>query len=225
MIIFPDIHGRDFWKEHKDQDDTFIFLGDYVDPYPRENISSKTVIENLEEIIEFQNSGKKVITLAGNHDLTYISPEHSRRCRFDHENQKVISDLLKKLDLYIFWTIEDHGKQWVFSHAGLNIGWYNTHCLGTPILQTTEIINNEFRKDNPAYLKILAEANWYWRGGDHSYGSPLWCDLREFHPATDKEYQIFGHTQLVKEPVITNEYACLDCRRAFKLEGGKICGL
>jgi len=30
-------------------------------------------------------------------------------------------------------------------------------------------------------------------------------------------YQVFGHTQQESEPVITDHYACLDCRRAFLL--------
>ena len=40
MIIIPDVHGRVFWKEIvKNSEDKIIFLGDYVDPYPGENIS------------------------------------------------------------------------------------------------------------------------------------------------------------------------------------------
>ena len=32
-------------------------------------------------------------------------------------------------------------------------------------------------------------------------------------------YQIFGHTQL-KEPIITDKWACLDCRKAIILDNG-----
>jgi hypothetical protein len=31
------------------------------------------------------------------------------------------------------------------------------------------------------------------------------------------DYQIFGHTQLTKNPIITEKWACIDCRRAFIL--------
>jgi hypothetical protein len=36
------------------------------------------------------------------------------------------------------------------------------------------------------------------------------------------DYQVFGHSQQEKEPIITKEFACLDCRKAFILtdEGG-----
>ena len=42
---------------------------------------------------------------------------------------------------------------------------------------------------------------------DHQY-------MRERLPNV---YQVFGHTQQESEPVITEQYACLDCRRAFLL--------
>ena len=38
----------------------------------------------------------------------------------------------------------------------------------------------------------------------------------------DDIYQVFGHTQLVDEPIITDTFADLDCRRAFILyDNGK----
>ena len=50
--------------------------------------------------------------------------------------------------------------------------------------------------------------------------SPVWTDetdhqyMRERLPNV---YQVFGHTQQESEAVITEQYACLDCRRAFLL--------
>ena len=44
-------------------------------------------------------------------------------------------------------------------------------------------------------------------GPDHQY-------MRERLPNV---YQVFGHTQQESEPVITEQYACLDCRMAFLL--------
>ncbi|MGN0966722.1 MAG: hypothetical protein ACI4OP_03910 [Candidatus Coprovivens sp.] len=54
------------------------------------------------------------------------------------------------------------------------------------------------------------------RGGYDNTGSMVWSDVRE----EDREstyYQIFGHTQLKSVPIITNTYACLDCRKCFTL--------
>ena len=32
------------------------------------------------------------------------------------------------------------------------------------------------------------------------------------------DYQIFGHTLQNKDPIITDKWACLDCRKAFILD-------
>lgn len=54
IIIIPDIHGRDFWKEavEKYPDADTIFLGDYLDPYGYERISFRKAMENFREIIK-----------------------------------------------------------------------------------------------------------------------------------------------------------------------------
>ena len=41
ILIIPDVHGRDFWKEPvtrtlQETDARICFLGDYHDPYPQE---------------------------------------------------------------------------------------------------------------------------------------------------------------------------------------------
>ena len=60
-------------------------------------------------------------------------------------------------------------------------------------------------------------------------GSIVWADVREWincqsfdeEPAEYDAYQIFGHTQLVSDPIVTDKFACLDCRRAFRFENGR----
>ena len=58
------------------------------------------------------------------------------------------------------------------------------------------------------------------RWGYARYPSPVWTDetdhqfMRERLPNV---YQVFGHTQQESEPIITEQYACLDCRKAFLL--------
>ena len=56
-IVCPDIHGRTFWEKiSKEYDGSvpFIFLGDYLDPYPWEGITRKEAIANFQEIIDFK---------------------------------------------------------------------------------------------------------------------------------------------------------------------------
>jgi hypothetical protein len=65
------------------------------------------------------------------------------------------------------------------------------------------------------YLRYIARL----RGGFDPYGSCIWCDVREWLKEVrlidSKIFQVFGHTQLREEPIITDKIACLDCRRGF----------
>lgn len=60
IIAIPDIHGRTFWKSVKNDksDSIIIFLGDYLDPYPHENITFEDALANFEEIIDFAKDRK-----------------------------------------------------------------------------------------------------------------------------------------------------------------------
>ena len=57
----------------------------------------------------------------------------------------------------------------------------------------------------------------------YKFGSCVWADCRVWASLSDDDmfenvYQIFGHTQLMEEPVITERWANLDCRKAFRLD-------
>ena len=54
MIIIPDIHGRTFWKKavKGHENDEIVFLGDYNDPYPADNIKpGDYTLKNFEAIL------------------------------------------------------------------------------------------------------------------------------------------------------------------------------
>ena len=87
-------------------------------------------------------------------------------------------------------------------------------------------------------IKALSDISRYrtWMG--EPSGSILWSDVREKIDNNSSEdnilanedsihelydFQIFGHTQLAKDPIITDKWACLDCRKAFVIsEEGKL---
>ena len=57
ILIIPDVHGRDFWKEPvkqelKNNETSIVFLGDYLDPYS--NIENNDLIENFIQIIKLK---------------------------------------------------------------------------------------------------------------------------------------------------------------------------
>ena len=48
ILVIPDDHGRGFWKEFVKghENEMIVFLGDYTDPYPHENISEEETLAN-----------------------------------------------------------------------------------------------------------------------------------------------------------------------------------
>ena len=101
MIIIPDIHGRNFWKEAVTgrEEDIIVFLGDYLDPYPHD-FPDKTADEiweqtwnNFNDIIEFKKKHpSNVVLLLGNHDLHYIYPKMDDSSRYDYERASQIKE-------------------------------------------------------------------------------------------------------------------------------------
>lgn len=242
ILVFPDIHGRSFWKDplyYKDKFDYIIFLGNYFDPYPNEVISPKEAVDNFKELLvsftkdELDGISGKVEFLIGNHDAHYIIPEapiSSRYCK-DINVRKDIVNLLKYLQLHhqlilnTWITIKD--ITYLFTHAGINKEWFDNNpelCdINTPGLIKQDEISNNW--ESISQVGII-------RGG-YGAGGPLWDDVREFinKPKFSPYYQIFGHTQLndwvnkdkIKEmnkglEVKCEDFACLDCRQAFVID-------
>ena len=221
MIIIPDVHGRVFWKEVvKNSEDKIIFLGDYVDPYPGENISLIGALDNLSEIIDYKKSNpSKVILLLGNHDFMYMDSEHNKySCRHDFENEPKITKLLmNNRDLFqMNYSIEVKNKLYIFSHAGILKPWIEKYKnLFGEFPGSLDKINELYKKWDPEFISSLLEISYY-RGGWSDFGSMIWSDVREHLVSCEENvYQIFGHTQLKDKPIIEKHFADLDCRRPF----------
>ena len=74
ILVIPDVHGRDFWKEPcNNWKDRIVFLGDYHDPYGEyvdEEPNKVESLTNLRELATFVENRRKisnVICLLGNH--------------------------------------------------------------------------------------------------------------------------------------------------------------
>ena len=203
ILVVPDVHGRDFWIEpcHNWQG-SIVFLGDYHDPYPFQ-VSKEKSLKNLKELVEFVTNNKDRCTcLMGNHDRPYLICETSG-CRFDFFHSKTVRKLIEELNLQLCLLKDDV----IFSHAGITPDWCNNTGY-----DPEDIARGEMSRTNGC----LEEISWY-RGGDNPYGSMLWCDVNEYAklPHYSGYYQIFGHSQQESDPVIKEDYACLDCRRCF----------
>lgn len=241
ILLIPDEHGRSFWKDaidkYADECDKIIFLGDYVDPYPHEQITRKEAIKVLDEIIDFKiNNSDKTILLIGNHDAHYFIDGFPRSSRYDSSNAYHIREQYSShrgLFQLAYEEIID-GKRFLFTHAGLMNSWAERikNVIGEP---TVENLNN--LANFKGGVAVLSDVSSYrsWMG--YPSGSILWSDVREkisdgsdennIMPNDDSvvppyDYQIFGHTQLTNGPIITDKWACIDCREAFILDGEKL---
>lgn len=238
ILIFPDIHGRTFWKkpcETPEKYDKIIFLGDYVDPYYDEGISKEDTITNLEEIIEFkkQNSDKTIL-LIGNHDMSYLN-DMMPRSRFDGKNKDRIIKLFEdNVELFdIAYEENINGKRYLFSHSGILWAWVEdfkdmyewTYPNKDNIV---DFLNNLFHTAEDKAASILYMVSRY-RGGWDKYGSCVWGDLEEFYsydyndknPKIENSYQVFGHTMLAYRPFVTKTFACLDYSTPIEMVDGK----
>lgn len=209
ILIVPDVHGRTFWKyalEHVDEYKQVIFLGDYLDPYPHEDISFQQAVDNFKEILEFEQKHKNVILLIGNHDCHYIDTAFMDCSRLNYRRRNEMYDLYSE-HAASFHLVYLYDK-YLFSHAGVYQEWLDKHKL-----TIASLIDKDF------CYNLLEDISRF-RGGYNNVGSCIWADIQESanHKLADEYYQIVGHTQLVDSPYITDKIACLDVRKCFELD-------
>lgn len=230
MIIIPDVHGRDFWekpvkeclgKEH------IIFLGDYLDPYDYEGITTMEAFQRFEDILAIKRENPdSVRLLLGNHDLHYVNGNLlGGRYDFLHgaRNKRAVVD---NADLFqLAYETEISGKKYLFTHAGVLNGWIgkNRPLLGDVKPEEIGQRLNEYWSNRGYWQElftILGDIP-FTRWGSCKWGSPVWSDVIDMDDS-DYEipdtYQIFGHSQQEEDPVIGDYFACLDCRCPFHLD-------
>lgn len=250
IIVFPDIHGRDFWKsvvnEYIDNEEyLFVFLGDYLDPY--EDIDGITEIESLQnfhDLCDTLKDHKRTVMLFGNHDWHYLPWMRNRYgCRRSEKFFDTISDFFyTNYDKFgiAYEHVMDNGTRYLFTHAGVTTGWAKELMWLVDGAQPEEIQNGfkkYFKADNLNALKYNLDKRFLlWRisrerYGDDPHGSCLWSDFYEMIETeslsirfySDLPYQVYGHSYSSKEYIGEN-CAMLDCKSAFMIDckDGKI---
>ena len=230
LLIIPDIHGRLFWisatREYPDL--PVIFLGDYLDPYTSyEGILSSEALANFKGILDFKRANKgRVTLLLGNHDIHYFDKDINST-RKDKENYEKIHQIFRKnLSLFkLAMTVRTEGKDFLFTHAGVDIDWLRYRM---PKISPNDV-NGICKSLNDKLITEESFCDFVFNGlmdvsasrwGYARYPSPVWTDETDHQYMRARlpyVYQVFGHTQQESEPVISEQYACLDCRRAFLL--------
>ena len=246
-LILPDVHGRDFWinpveEVLKNRESHVVFLGDYLDPYPDEwesdtvsrmdalQLCRSVALDRFKQILDLKRKHPDRVTLLlGNHDCGYAIGSDICDCRTDRGNRSEIESLFQD-NRELFQIAEDchlGGKYYIFSHAGILKGWARhiwKTAVDEPGFRVTDRLNNAWFVQDYSILNWLGEYDQY-RGWDGSqYGSPVWSDIRSWMRVTPEEtfgYNICGHTQL-NYPVVLDQITCLDCRKAFYLDGDGI---
>ena len=243
ILVLPDIHGRQFWKEpcgDISEYDKVVFLGDYLDPYRFEYIKEQDAIENFRDIIDFKKANSdKVVMLLGNHDLPYysqeylsFSPRHSRYSWMYHEEMERL--FAENHDFFVFAFCMD---EILFSHSGVIADWYVKELEGNPD-DSVETICQKLNGLKQRLRKLFIVSNH--RGGWNPYSSCVWSDVHEMMEQEEKTVsktdpspletmrQVFGHTQQVEfdeddercfgEPVIGKFFKMLDNGHAYSLD-------
>ena len=221
VLVIPDVHGRRFWKDavRRYPNTDTIFLGDYHDPYPSESIPNDESLHNFIDILDYARNHNNVQLLLGNHDMHYLC-DFGVAYRYDYENAAIINSLLRKnlKKMSIATTRKIADKTVLFSHAPILTDWIKavgeTKNLSLLVNRLNrlplEIENSPWKCED-----MLGHISHY-RSGWESFGSPIWADMREISQnlISTADYSVFAHTQL-KDAVITDKWANLDCRNAF----------
>ena len=90
ILILPDIHGRKFYCnalcEAVDEGAEIVCLGDYLDPYPGDDLHEKGVSAPLKELVDVKKQHPdRVHLLIGNHDSGYMLNRHLCEHRYDYK--------------------------------------------------------------------------------------------------------------------------------------------
>lgn len=198
---------------------------------------AKELLEMLDNIVSLKkNEPNKYILLTGNHSDSYIWSKFHSASRTDYRNwEKYHKFFSQNLEYFNLVWIEDNV---IFSHAGISEGWARAFAVELSLtidldksVKSVAKYLSRIKLNNILDIKLielLGDISYY-RGGDSYYGSCEWADLREHIDiknstsknliplGEDKIYQVFGHTQL-KAPLITDKWACLDCRKGFIID-------
>ena len=235
ILIIPDVHGRDFWREPVKQElnnseTSIIFLGDFTDCYPYEwepNFDYRQhTVDNFKEIIELKKQNSDRITLLlGNHDCGYAISDTICSSRMDRTHLSELKELFRE-NRELFQMAEEcniAGRHFIFSHAGILKGWARS-VWGDEADDTdfnvVSRLNNAWLDNDMNILSRLGDYDDY-RGWDgFQYGSPVWSDIRSWIRVTPEEtygFNIVGHTQLSHQ-VVLDQIADLDCRKVFYID-------
>ena len=248
ILVVPDVHGETFWKEPVEkcleQVDKIVFLGDYLDPYPKEGkeYPPQAVFDNLMDIIDLKREHMdKVVLLKGNHDQHYASElfrYHACGSRCDIVNWEIYNAVfVRNMDMFKLVHLEEiKGIPYLFSHAGLTMNWINkvnSHIWKLAdnkiSIADPDIIERiNALDDNDKGQEMLAVIGRFRTRIGAKSGSVLWADIEE-HSIPDapkayglnKVFQVIGHTRLDgydDDMIAFDNLVMIDTKQCFMID-------
>lgn len=202
--LIGDIHGRNSWRQLVRTDMINIFLGDYLDPYDRDDLQAVSAeYDNLQDIIRFKQQHPETILLLGNHDLHYLWDEHYSR--YNDEHAERYAQLIRE-HLHLFQAAYAIGDRVLVTHAGVTRPWLQFAGISEQqsVSQLAEAICRCMSDEESRHL-FSVESTFQ---PDDSCGisptaSPIWVrphTLLDYGALTnhhgDTIYQVVGHTQI-----------------------------
>lgn len=236
LIIVPDVHGREFWKEVIQYSNIpIIFLGDYLDPYTFEGITEEQAMENFREILTYAKQNSNVHLLIGNHDCGYMFDREICNCRTIADYHGARNLFRNNRNMFSMTYLQGNT---LLTHAGVDSRWL-VDMSKRGYIELTDNIENDlnnilFELKEGEIIKVLRDVSRR-RGGMKDYGSIVWQDINDFMSMTNPlgYNQIVGHTMQLKinldskgmryipgPPKVNNYFhvACIDCQQLFYLD-------
>ena len=202
--LIGDIHGRNAWRQLVRTDMINIFLGDYLDPYDRDDLQASPVeYDNLQDIIRFKQQHPETILLLGNHDLHYLWDEHYSR--YNDEHAERYAQLIRE-HLHLFQAAYAIGDRVLVTHAGVTRPWLQLAGISEQqsVSQLAEAICQCMSDEESRHLfSVESTFNPDDSCGMSPTASPIWVrphTLLDYGALTnhhgDTIYQVVGHTQI-----------------------------
>lgn len=206
ILAVGDLHGKCSMVDRAEKEfiknkyDKLIFLGDYVDCYGEYTFNEQ--ISCIDKVNKLKYAyPDEVEALLGNHDWAYLHGDS-----FISGYQPGAAPNFKLAYEQGLFKIAWQYKNWLFTHAGVNKGWYKRHIhnLGwvadkAGSKNLGEILNDLYYTNK---MGILYEVG-IRRGGFYNTGGPLWSDkLETWNKPLEGYNQVVGHTRLKSGKVV-----------------------
>lgn len=205
--IIGDIHGRTNWQKLIDEtrnDITYVFVGDFTDPYYYENIGYNQMLEQTKLLFKFWKEHKdNVIILASNHDVQYMLMEGETN-RYDVFHAPKINSIFKEYEDALTKAAFQIGEKYLITHAGVTLPWYEKWFgkkkEDLTLQEICDQINKLWDENKQAFLfrtNVTKMSDYY---GESTTHSPLWIRptslwQNNIFGFSSGKIQVVGHTR------------------------------